>query len=66
MLSLKKVLVLALAGFFIVSCTSTQNDLEIITVSGPIPISEMDTTLIHEHVMVDWIGADSTGSVGPR
>jgi phosphotriesterase-related protein len=21
----------------------------------------MDTTLIHEHVMVDWIGADSTG-----
>lgn len=23
--------------------------------------SEMDTTLIHEHVLVDWIGADSTG-----
>lgn len=31
------------------------------TVNGPIPASEMDTTLVHEHVLVDWIGADSTG-----
>ncbi|MDZ7720617.1 MAG: hypothetical protein U5K72_17505 [Balneolaceae bacterium] len=31
------------------------------TVNGPIQASEMDTTLVHEHVMVDWIGADSTG-----
>lgn len=33
----------------------------IITVSGPIPASEMGTTLVHEHVLVDFIGADSTG-----
>tara|TARA_R100001143_G_scaffold63594_1_gene73150 strand:+ start:7458 stop:8423 length:966 start_codon:yes stop_codon:yes gene_type:complete len=31
------------------------------TVTGPIPASELGTTLAHEHVMVDWIGADSTG-----
>lgn len=32
------------------------------TVTGPISSSEMGTTLIHEHVLVDWIGADSTGT----
>lgn len=31
------------------------------TVNGLIPSSEMGTTLVHEHVLVDWIGADSTG-----
>lgn len=31
------------------------------TVTGPINSSELDTTLVHEHVLVDWIGADSTG-----
>lgn len=31
------------------------------TVTGPIPSSDMGSTLIHEHVLVDWIGADSTG-----
>lgn len=36
-------------------------DYPILTVTGEIPSSEMDTTLIHEHVLVDWIGADSTG-----
>jgi phosphotriesterase-related protein len=33
----------------------------IITVNGPIPAGEMGTTLVHEHVLVDFIGADSTG-----
>lgn len=33
----------------------------IMTVSGPVPASELGTTLIHEHVLVDFIGADSTG-----
>ena len=33
----------------------------IITVNGPVPASEMGTTLVHEHVLVDFIGADSTG-----
>ncbi|MCK4749261.1 MAG: hypothetical protein KAT15_19545 [Bacteroidales bacterium] len=33
----------------------------IMTVNGPIPAHEMGTTLVHEHVLVDFIGADSTG-----
>lgn len=33
----------------------------ILTVKGPIPASEMGTTLAHEHVLVDFAGADSTG-----
>lgn len=48
--------------FIALSCTSTPiEELSIMTVSGPINTSEMDTALVHEHVMVDWIGADSTG-----
>ncbi len=34
---------------------------QIMTVNGPIPSEEMGVVLIHEHIMVDWIGADSTG-----
>lgn len=34
---------------------------QIMTVTGPVLSSDMGTTLIHEHVLVDWIGADSTG-----
>jgi phosphotriesterase-related protein len=35
---------------------------EIMTVTGTITPSELGETLSHEHVMVDWIGADSTGA----
>lgn len=56
------IIFLALAlTFSLISCQSTENELEIMSVQGPIKVSEMDTTLVHEHVMVDWIGADSTG-----
>ena len=34
---------------------------QIMTVTGAIDPEEMGLTLIHEHIMVDWIGADSTG-----
>jgi len=34
---------------------------QIITVNGQIGPEEMGLALIHEHIMVDWIGADSTG-----
>jgi phosphotriesterase-related protein len=34
---------------------------QIITVNGPIPASALGITLSHEHVLVDFIGADSTG-----
>ena len=49
---------LALAG--LLSC-SQESEQVIMTVLGPIPASQMGTTLSHEHVLVDFIGADSTG-----
>lgn len=51
--------------FILLSACQQNNDEaeehQIMTVTGPVPSSEMGTTLIHEHVLVDWIGADSTG-----
>jgi len=44
----------------ITSCTTASEDI-IMTVNGPVPSSEMGITLTHEHVLVDFIGADSTG-----
>ena len=41
--------------------SSPEKQSQIMTVTGPIPASELGTTLAHEHVLVDWIGADSTG-----
>lgn len=34
---------------------------QVMTVNGPLEADKMGLTLIHEHVLVDWIGADSTG-----
>jgi phosphotriesterase-related protein len=31
---------------------------QVYTVTGPVPVSKLGTTLMHEHVMVDFIGAD--------
>jgi phosphotriesterase-related protein len=42
-------------------CSFTGDKNNIITVTGNIPASEMGTTLIHEHILVDFIGADKTG-----
>lgn len=42
---------------FVPSITMAQ----LMTVNGAIAPEEMGVTLIHEHIMVDWIGADSTG-----
>jgi len=33
----------------------------IMTVTGPIPADSMGLTLIHEHILVDFIGAEETG-----
>ena len=49
---------LVLAG--LISC-SQESEHIIMTVLGPIPANEMGTTLSHEHILVDFIGADSTG-----
>jgi phosphotriesterase-related protein len=35
-----------------------RHSLSVITVNGSIPVSGMGTTLIHEHFLVDFIGAD--------
>ncbi|UCG28561.1 MAG: hypothetical protein JSV24_04160 [Bacteroidales bacterium] len=45
----------------IVSCQKRPDSVQIMTVNGPVEASEMGITLVHEHVIVDWIGADSTG-----
>ena len=52
-----------LAIIFVLSFAGcSQNPEEVIlTVTGPIPVSEMGISLTHEHVLVDFIGADSTG-----
>jgi phosphotriesterase-related protein len=43
-------------------CTPNQSEsYKIHTVSGEIEPGEMGLTLIHEHILVDFIGADSTG-----
>jgi predicted metal-dependent phosphotriesterase family hydrolase len=40
------------------ACTSEKEGI-IMTVNGPIPSKEMGVSLIHEHILVDFIGADS-------
>jgi phosphotriesterase-related protein len=49
-----------LALTLLLSC-SQESEQIIMTVNGPIPASALGTTLSHEHVLVDFIGADSTG-----
>jgi len=49
---------LALAG--LLSCNQEPEQI-IMTVLGPIPALEMGITLSNEHMLVDFIGADSTG-----
>jgi phosphotriesterase-related protein len=43
----------------LISCNTKES--RIITVKGEIPASEVGKTLHHEHLLVDFIGADSTG-----
>lgn len=50
--------ILAILSF---SCREETPERFIMTVKGPLPVSEMGQSLTHEHILVDWIGADSTG-----
>jgi len=43
---------------FLSQCTPEKEGI-IMTVNGPIPAREMGLTLVHEHILVDFIGADS-------
>lgn len=45
---------------FLSSCSKAPDRI-IMTVTGPVKPSQMGKTLVHEHVLVDFIGADSTG-----
>jgi phosphotriesterase-related protein len=45
--------------FFLTQC-KTEKDGIIMTVKGPVSSREMGVSLIHEHILVDFIGADST------
>ena len=49
-------------AFFLImllsGCTTKKMGI-IMTVRGPIPAEEMGITLVHEHILVDFIGADS-------
>ncbi len=58
-LSLNLCLSLCLSLLLITACNTKES--RIITVTGEIPASAMGKTLHHEHVLVDFIGADSTG-----
>ena len=49
-----------LALLIVISCTRKPEQV-IMTVNGPVPATEMGITLTHEHLLVDFIGADSTG-----
>ena len=46
------------AGVSFLFVFKTGQSLSVLTVNGSIPASEMGTTLIHEHFLVDFIGAD--------
>lgn len=50
---------LSLTLTLLISCNTKES--HIITVTGEIPASEIGKTLHHEHLLVDFIGADSSG-----
>lgn len=47
-------------GIIIITCKKEPGDY-IMTVKGPVEPSAIGLSLVHEHIMVDFIGADSTG-----
>ena len=58
---LKKLITFLVASFFITSCSPKLKKETITSVTGKIPANKMGISLIHEHILVDFIGADSTG-----
>ena len=59
---IRQVVYLSLAlAMIMASCQQKTADPYIMTVKGPVSLSDAGFFLSHEHVMVDWIGADSTG-----
>ncbi len=56
-----KLTMFVLTLLFLTSCSSKLKKETLVSVTGKIPSEKMGTTLIHEHILVDFIGADSTG-----
>ncbi len=58
---MSKLIVFLFTFFTLTNCTQNWKQEKLITVRGEIAIEEIGVSLIHEHILVDWIGADSTG-----
>lgn len=54
------ILLFLLFGIIIITCKTEPSD-TVMTVTGPVPVEKTGITLEHEHILVDFIGADSTG-----
>lgn len=63
MRAIRRILLISLPvmALIIAGTGCKQENSRIMTVTGPIRADEMGVTLEHEHIMVDFIGADSTG-----
>ena len=55
---LKSVFICGIVTIFISQCVSKKDETIIMTVNGSISPADMGKTLIHEHVLVDFIGAN--------
>ena len=59
---IRKIIISAIClGIYLSQCTTNQGGM-IMTVNGPVASRDMGTTLTHEHILVDFIGADSITS----
>lgn len=56
---LKRSYIAALGFLFFIGACSSENEGVIMTVRGPVSARIMGISLIHEHILVDFIGADS-------
>jgi len=60
-MSSRNYIIFTILFMLLLGCSKAIKEREILTVTGAIPSSEMGNTLIHEHILVDFIGADKTG-----
>ena len=58
---MKKIFLFVAVVLAQIACKENIDELRINTVNSSIKASEMGKTLIHEHILVDFIGADKTG-----
>jgi phosphotriesterase-related protein len=58
---MKKIILAALVVIIQLGCGSNEDEMKINTVKSYMNSTQMGTTLVHEHILVDFIGADKTG-----